>query len=156
MIYRVVDMKSKRELDDERVISIKEDPLRMEFFHRHKSDGYRAYWRAPVKVVENMITEVVALAKKLELNNDTKIGLGLHSDVIKGVSHDALWKSMVEAVRQPERFLSGLTVDSCKNVDTYVQRTVTNSKGTTVTENIYVYESACEIVYRPLDKWGKE
>merc|ERR1712062_784701 len=44
IIYRIVDPKTKRETDDERVIAVKEGPLRMEFFHRHVSDGYRSYW----------------------------------------------------------------------------------------------------------------
>merc|ERR1719204_1838675 len=156
MVYRVVDFETKRELDDERVIAIRENPLRMEFFHRHKSDGYRAYWAAPVKVVATMVDEVCKLAKKLEQNNDEKIGLGLHSDVIKGVSHDAMWKSMVECVREPERFVPGIKVNAQKNLDGYVTRTMTINGKAQPTENIYVYEASCEIVYRLLDQWGKE
>merc|ERR1711884_663942 len=33
---------------DERLIAVKEGPLRMEFFHRLVSDGYRTYWQAPL------------------------------------------------------------------------------------------------------------
>ena len=43
MIYRLVDPQTKRETDDERVIAVKEGPLRMEFFHRHVSDGFRMF-----------------------------------------------------------------------------------------------------------------
>ena len=52
MIYRLVDPQTKRETDDERVIAVKEGPLRMEFFHRHVSDGYRMFWKAPVDSVK--------------------------------------------------------------------------------------------------------
>jgi len=156
IIYRVVDLETKRELDDERVIAIREEPLRMEFFHRHKSDGYRAYWAAPVKVVADIVEEVVKLAKKLELNNDVKVGLGVHSPVISGVSHDALWKSMVECVREPGRFIDGVKIVSLENKKGCVSRQISKGSRTFPKENIYVYESGCEIVYRVLDQWGKE
>merc|ERR1712045_722344 len=55
IIYRIVDPGTKRETDDERVIAIKEGPLRIEFFHRHVSDGYRSYWQAPLDTVTQMI-----------------------------------------------------------------------------------------------------
>ena len=47
IIYRLVDPATKRETDDERVIAVKESSLRMEFFHRHVSDGYRMNGRHP-------------------------------------------------------------------------------------------------------------
>merc|ERR550532_2923559 len=59
IIYRLVDPVTKRETDDERVIAVKEEPLRMEFFHRHVSDGYRSYWQAPLDSVQQMLQELV-------------------------------------------------------------------------------------------------
>lgn len=155
MVYRKVDFNTKRELEDERVISIKEEPLRMEFFHRHKTDGYRSYWPAPVKVVKGLVDSVVELAKKLENNSDKKVGLGIHSDVVSGVSHDALWKSMCECIREPGRFVEGVKVESMKDCAGYVQRTMT-AGGKTISENVYAYEAQCEICYRLLDVHGKE
>ena len=42
----------KGEIDDERVIAVMVSPLRMEFFHRHASDGLRMYWQTPVDSVK--------------------------------------------------------------------------------------------------------
>lgn len=146
MVYRVVDPKTKRESQDERVVAVKQLPLHLEFYHRHVSDGYRSYWPAPTKVVEGLVTGIAALAKKLENNTDERVGLGIHSQEITGVSHDALWKSMVECIREPQRFMK-IQVNQIQDKDGYVQRTVSmNNK--TVTDNIYVYEANCEIVYR--------
>merc|ERR1719471_1482035 len=64
MIYRLVDPTSKRET--EKVIAVKESPLRMEFFHRHVSDGYRSYWQAPVDTVQKMLQELINYAAKNE------------------------------------------------------------------------------------------
>merc|ERR1712241_748950 len=66
IIYRVVDAATKRETDDERVIAVKEGPLRMEFFHRHVSDGFRMYWKAPVASVKAMVNELVEYAATTE------------------------------------------------------------------------------------------
>merc|ERR1740116_59941 len=62
MIYRQVDPDTKQETEDERVIAVKESPLRMEFFHRHVSDGYRVYWQAPVGSVQGMVQELINYA----------------------------------------------------------------------------------------------
>jgi len=154
MIYRVVDFKTKRETDDERVLAVKEEPLRLEFFHRHRSDGYRSYWQAPVKVVENLVTEIAKLAKYREDNQGTTVGLGVHSPVIEGVSHDAMWKAMIECVREPQRFYD-CKVDDHEDCEGYVKRTV-RVNGKTASEHIYTDEGSHEIVYRVLDDHGKE
>ena len=45
-------------VDDDRVISVNDGPLRMEFFHRHVSDGYRSYRQAPLDSVKAMVQEL--------------------------------------------------------------------------------------------------
>merc|ERR1719203_2684437 len=105
MIYRIVDPETKRETDDERVIAVKEGPLRMEFFHRHVSDGYRSYWQAPMDSVKQMIQELVDYAAKTGGKGGV-VGLGIRSEEIKGVSHDSLWRSIMESVREPARFFA--------------------------------------------------
>merc|ERR1712032_543046 len=62
MIYRKVDPDTKRETEDERVIAVKENPLRMEFFHRRASDGHRVYWQMPVESVQGMAQELLNYA----------------------------------------------------------------------------------------------
>lgn len=89
MIYRLVDADSKAETDDERVIAVKENPLRMEFFHRHVSDGFRMYWQAPVDSVQRMIQELVDYAAQSE-GKGAVVGLGIRSDEIKNATHDSL------------------------------------------------------------------
>merc|ERR1719461_631058 len=123
IIYRIVDPKTKRETDDERVIAVKEGPLRMEFFHRHVSDGYRTYWQAPLDSVKQMVQELVDYAAKTEGKGGV-VGLGIRSEVIKGVSHDSLWRSMMESIREPARFYacSDVSIKECKG---FVQRTIT-------------------------------
>ena len=105
IIYRIVDPATKKETDDERVIAVKEGPLRMEFFHRRVSDGYRTYWQAPLDSVKQMVQELVDYAAKTEGKGGV-VGLGLRSDEIKGVSHDSLWRSMTESIREPSRFFA--------------------------------------------------
>jgi len=146
MVYRVVDPKTKRESQDERVVAVKQRPLHLEFYHRHVSDGYRSYWPAPTSVVQGLVKSIVELAKKLDNNSDAKIGLGMHSAPIEGVSHDALWKAMLECIREPQRFMKS-KVDKISDNSGYVQRTVSMA-GKSSTDNIYVYEASNEIVYR--------
>jgi len=119
----------------------------MEFFHRHVSDGYRMYWQAPVGTVQSMIQELISYAAKNEGKGE-EVGLGVRSAEIKGVSHDAMWRSMMESIREPARFFpcSGVSIQECQG---FVQRTLTAS-GETYTENIYDDEASCEIVYRKL------
>jgi len=147
IIYRVVDPETKRETDDERVIAVKEGPLRMEFFHRHVSDGYRSYWQAPVDSVKAMVQELVDYAAKTEGKGGV-VGLGIRSEEIKGVSHDSIWRSMMESIREPARFYacSDVSIKECKG---FVQRTMT-ANGETYIENIYSDEPSCELVYRKL------
>merc|ERR1712127_1074392 len=123
MIYRLVDSATKRETDDERVIAVKEGPLRLEFFHRHVSDGYRTYWQAPLDSVQKMIQELIEYASKTEGKREV-VGLGIRSEEIKGVSHDALWRSMMASIREPARFFarSNVSIKECKG---FMQRTVT-------------------------------
>merc|ERR1719323_1099621 len=147
IMYRIVDPGTKRETDDERVIAVKEGPLRMEFFHRHVSDGYRTYWQAPLDSVKQMVQELVDYAAQTEGKGGV-VGLGIRCEEIKGVSHDALWRSMMESIREPARFFpcSDVSVKECKG---FVQRTLT-ANGETYLENIYSDESSREIVYRKL------
>jgi len=147
IIYRKVDAETKKESDDERVIAVKDGPLRMEFFHRHVSDGYRSYWQAPLDSVKQMVQELIEYAGKTEGKGGT-VGLGIRSAEIKGVSHDALWRSIQESIREPARFYpcSDVSIKECAG---FVQRTLT-ANGETYVENIYSNEPSCEIVYRKL------
>merc|ERR1719330_2106623 len=135
------------ETDDERVIAVKEGPLRMEFFHRHVSDGYRSYWQAPLDTVKTMLQELSDYAAKMEGKGGV-VGLGIRSEEIKGVSHDSLWRSMTESIREPSRFFacSGVSIKECTG---FVQRTITAGSETYI-ENIYADEPSCELVYRKL------
>merc|ERR1712045_1114597 len=145
IIYRIVDPGTKMETDDERVIAVKEGPLRMEFFHHHVSDGYRSYWQAPLDTVKTMLQELSDYAAKMEGKGGV-VGLGIRSEEIKGVSHDSLWRSMTESIREPSRFFtcSDVSIKECKG---FVQRTMT-ANGETYVENIYSDEPSCEIVFR--------
>merc|ERR1719471_1780600 len=147
MIYRLVDPASKRETEDERVMAVKESPLRMEFFHRHVSDGYRCYWQAPVEKVQGMLQELLALATATD-GKAGNVGLGVRSPAITGVSHDALWRAMTASIREPARFMACSSV-SIKECGGFVQRTLTAGSETYL-ENIYVNEPSCEIAYRKL------
>jgi len=147
IIYRIVDPNTKAETDDERVIAVKEGPLRMEFFHRHVSDGYRSFWQAPLNTVTSMVQELVDYAAKNEGKGGV-VGLGIRSEEIKGVSHDSIWRSMMASIREPARFFacSDVSIKECKG---FLQRTIT-ANGETCLENIYTDEPSCEIVYRKL------
>lgn len=60
MMYRSVYPDAKHEADSERGIVVRENPLRLELFHRHGSDGYRMCWQAPVHSVQDMV-QVLAI-----------------------------------------------------------------------------------------------
>jgi len=147
MIYRLVDADTKQETEDERVIAVKENPLRMEFFHRHVSDGYRVYWQAPVGSVQGMVQELINYAAN-SMGKGEVVGLGVRSEEVKGVSHDALWRSMMASIREPARFFPCSDVSILERQG-FVQRTLT-ANGETYLENIYADEASCEIVYRKL------
>merc|ERR1719197_1149750 len=93
------------------------------------------------------------------MNSSKSVGLGIHSEEITEVSHDAMWRAMIEAIREPERFMPVSDVSFKAVTGTggkpCVQRTMTAS-GKTFTENIYEDEASCEIVYRKLDASGNE
>merc|ERR1719346_244603 len=62
----------------------------------------------------------------------------------------------MECIREPARFMEGCTVAEMENCEGFVRRTLVVNGKTQPTENIYSYEANCEVVYRVLDKWGKE
>merc|ERR1719210_1565509 len=76
------------------------------------------------------------------------VGLGVRSEEVKGVSHDALWRSMMASIREPARFFPCSDVSILERQG-FVQRTLT-ANGETYLENIYADEASCEIVYRKL------
>jgi len=149
MVYRVVDPATRRESEDERVVAIRSNPLRLEFYHRHTSDGYRSYWHAPTKVVAELVEGLAKLAKKLEGSGGTKVGLGMRSRAIQGVSFDAVWKSMIECVRDPAKYMA-VRLESIRDCQGFIQR-VTSISGKKSTDNVYIDERSHEIVYRPVN-----
>ena len=94
-----------------------------------------------------MLQETVEFAA----SNDGKgsdVGLGVRSEEIKDVSHDALWRSMMISIREPARFYpcSGVSIKECSG---FVQWTITAGSETYL-ENIYSDETSCEIIFRKL------
>ena len=66
IIYRLVDPATNLETDDERVVAIKENPLRMELYHRRVSNGHRLCWEAPVHSVQQLAQKLVDYASELK------------------------------------------------------------------------------------------
>merc|ERR1711963_869960 len=97
--------------------------------------------------VQQMLQELVDYASKTEGQGGV-VGLGVHSDEVKGVSHDSLWRSMMLSIRDPARFFScsGVSIKECAG---FVQRTITAGSETYI-ENIYSDEPSCELVFRKL------
>merc|ERR1719216_302707 len=150
MIYRMVDKNTKVELDEERVVAIKKNPLRLEFCHRNKNDGSRSFWQAPVAAVEKLVTDTVDYATKA--SPSATIGMGWSSPEITTATYDGLWKALVYKARNPEKFMD---VTNVVVVDRpgYLKRsktiTATNQR---VTEHIYTKEREGEMVYRMVDQ----
>ena len=65
-VYRLVDPDTSLETDDERVIAIKENPLRMELFHRRISNGHRLFWEAPIHSVQLLTQKLAEYASNLK------------------------------------------------------------------------------------------
>ena len=57
-----MDPQTKKETDNGRVIAVKENPLRIESFHRHVSDGFQMFWKVPVGPVKQMLQKVESAA----------------------------------------------------------------------------------------------
>merc|ERR550525_1464506 len=70
-----------------------------------------------------MVEELVDYAAKNEGKGGV-VGLGIRSEEIKGVSHDSLWRAMMESIRDPARFFACSDV-SIKECAGFVQRTIT-------------------------------
>merc|ERR1719445_276857 len=68
VVYRTV--KDGKELDDERVFVIRQNPLRMEMYQRHSYDKLRTHWKAPRSVATVIFAEVIELGRLL--HNDPR------------------------------------------------------------------------------------
>lgn len=64
VVYRLLDGRTMAETEDEHVIAVNEEPLRLELFHRHAFDGHRSYWQAPLGPVRRMLRRLAAHAGK--------------------------------------------------------------------------------------------
>merc|ERR1719270_2928964 len=94
-----------------------------------------------------MVQELINYAAN-SMGKGEVVGLGVRSEEVKGVSHDALWRSIMASIREPARFYP-CSVVSILERQGFVQRTLT-ANGETYLENIYADEASCEIVYRKL------
>merc|ERR1719216_190429 len=150
MIYRMVDKNTKVELDEERVVAIKKNPLRLEFSHRNKNDGSRSFWQAPVAAVEKLVTETVDYATKA--SQSSTIGMGWSSPEITTATYDGLWKALAYKARNPDLFMDVTNV-TLEEGPGYLKRsktiTATNQR---VTEHIYAKEREGEMIYRMVDQ----
>merc|ERR1719433_128218 len=143
---------SGRPGDVERVLAIN-TPLRLEFYERSARSGLRVDWKAPYDVAQSTFSNLVQMATKIETSSSDKVGYGLASKPVTGVSQDALWRAMLFAMRSPAE--CGMKVDgvTIRDMRGYMQRTmrILEKPGSpTVTDNIRVIESAQEITYRPV------
>merc|ERR1712012_470412 len=143
---------SGRPGDVERVLAIN-TPLRLEFYERSARSGLRVDWKAPYDVAQSTFSNLVQMATKIETSSSDKVGYGLASKPVAGVSQDALWRAMLFAMRSPAE--CGMKVDgvTVRDMRGYMQRTmrILEKPGSpTVTDNIRVIESAQEITYRPV------
>merc|ERR1712127_101048 len=143
---------SGRPGDVERVLVI-HTPLRLEFYERSARSGMRVDWKAPYDLARETFSKMAQLALTIETSASDKVGYGLASKPATGVSHDALWKAMLYAMRNPAE--CGMKVDrvSVRDAKGYMQRSMRlleKSGSPTVTDNIRVVESAQEITYRPV------
>ena len=129
------------------MIAVKGGPLRMDFLHRHVSDGYRSYLRATRGSVKQMVQELIDYADKTKAEGGT-VRLGIRFTEFKGVPHDSLWSSIMTPTCEPARCYScsGVAVKECMG---FLQR-ILNTNGEKYFENLYLDESACEIMYRRL------
>uniref|UniRef100_A0A7S4T1J3 Alpha/beta hydrolase fold-3 domain-containing protein n=1 Tax=Alexandrium monilatum TaxID=311494 RepID=A0A7S4T1J3_9DINO len=153
MVFRVVDGVSKRETNHERVIAIKESPVRLEFYQRHAADGCRTYWQAPVEAVKDFVEALRAQVAKLEADESGAVGLGFLAEEIRGTSHDAVWRAMVVSTREPGRFFdcSDVRVEDRAG---FVRRSL-RVNGQAYTELIRTDERRNELVFRKLGEDGE-
>merc|ERR1719273_1844337 len=64
MVYRLV--KNGTETSDERVVAMRMEPLRLEFFYRNSADNCRSFWKAPQSVVTGIVEKVVQAASGMQ------------------------------------------------------------------------------------------
>jgi len=136
----------------ERVLAIRKDPLRMEFFERSARGNMRVNWQAPYDVARNVFTQMVNLAREISSQSGPVIGYGIGSTVLQGVSLNSMWKAMLFCAQSPAQ--AGMDVSNVTVTDQNgcVQRTYTIPvKGQTVTDNVYIRPASREIIYRPVE-----
>jgi len=64
LTFRLMDMYTKQEVGEERVIALRMQPLRLEFYSRSVSTGARLHWAAPVAPLQAMMPKLVQFGGK--------------------------------------------------------------------------------------------
>jgi len=134
----------------ERVLGVRKDPLRLEFFERSVRGSMRVNWQCPYARAMDVPIKIVQLAKKMSASNADTIGYGIGSQAIAGATVDSCWRAMLMCARQPRS--AGMAVSNVKISDQngFMQRSMTLPDGRVVMDNVYVRPQARELLYRKL------
>jgi len=146
MNYRLVDLDTRQETEDDKV-SLKKNPLLMDLFHRHVSNGYLVYWQAPVGFVQNRVQRLINYAAS-NMDKGDAVGLGVCAEEIAGVMHDALWRSIMSSICDLAPFYHCAGV-SIVDRPGFLQRTFT-ANSLPYDESIYDDELSSTIVFRKM------
>merc|ERR1712218_750248 len=91
MTFRLMDIFTKQEVGEERVIAMKMQPLRLEFYCRSVSTGVRVHWAAPVAALQAMIPK---LAEFGGMTSAQVVGMGWTSPPINETNAEGMWAAL--------------------------------------------------------------
>merc|ERR1712176_1461479 len=143
------DLVDGKEQNIERVIVLRDHPLKLEVCERNIRSGFRVHSEMMKKTAQVLMDNLVASAKLSMKSPPATVGLGARSAPIHCASYDSLITAIEVTIRQPWLVLD---VDEAsfkgEDCEGFYRRTMTiKSTGKVVVERVEVNEEAGQFIY---------
>merc|ERR1719210_1817244 len=152
MTFRLMDMYTKQEVGEERVIALRMQPLRLEFYSRSVSTGARVHWAAPVAPLQAMMPKLVQFGG----SSQQVAGQGWISPAITETTAESLWAALDNCTRNPQNYKDVSNALCTDGAGFLVRRMTINATGKTVEEHIRSDKIKGEMTFRLMDMYTKQ
>merc|ERR1712048_1109236 len=152
LTFRLMDMYTKQEVGEERVIALRMQPLRLEFYSRSVSTGARLHWAAPVAPLQAMMPKLVQFGG----SSQQVVGQGWTSPAITETTAESLWAALDNCTRNPQNYKDVSNVVCTDGAGFLVRRMTINATGKTVEEHIRSDKIKGELTFRLMDMYTKQ
>merc|ERR1719323_2859704 len=161
MTFRLMDIFTKQEVGEERVISMQMQPLRLEFYCRNVSTGVRVHWAAPVAALQAMIPKLaqygaMTMAEFGGMTSAQVVGMGWTSPPINETNAEGMWAALDHCARNAEDFKDVRNVVCTQGAGFLVRTMTINATGKVVEEHIRTDKSKDEMTFRLMDIFTKQ